>query len=363
MPDSCAFCGSTEPMTREHVFGEWVSKIGLDLSPLQHQAGPLNGLPRDMGEQPPYRQRVKRFCGSCNNGWMSRLEDTAKRVLTPSILGEPTIIAPEDQPAIATWVQKTALVAMLVSTKEQREAGYGLSQGEYKALYERRSLVQPLPASQFWVGRYEGSAAFSTVRVTPMVVRVPGIPEPEFSQGYLMTVVLGELVLQGLRFTRPAVQVEVVPSLGMPQLWPSRGPLSVFSGDPCTEALFLRLTDGRLLQSTVRHVELKPWTRASQVAQSVIVDGKVKVPTLCGKHFFYYPVGLLAEALKGRFYIFVTGCECETAYLIQTESDGAHCKAAGAAAGISQMYEDLSGQELLLSDETGAFICKKAVVA
>src|SRR5689334_17206096 len=106
MPDLCAFCGSTEPLTREHVFGQWVSKIGLDLSSVRHGAGPLNGLPRDMGEQPPYWRTVKDFCASCNNGWMSRLEDAARRALSSLILGKPGTISTEDQPVIVMWAQK-----------------------------------------------------------------------------------------------------------------------------------------------------------------------------------------------------------------------------------------------------------------
>lgn len=95
MPESCAFCGSVGPLTREHVFGQWVSRTGLDLTPMRHHAGPLNALPRDMGEQPPFRQTVKSFCASCNNGWMSNLETVAQRVLTPLILDEPGTIALE----------------------------------------------------------------------------------------------------------------------------------------------------------------------------------------------------------------------------------------------------------------------------
>lgn len=133
MPETCAFCGSAGPLTREHVFGQWVSKTGLDLTPIQHFAGPLNALPRDMGEQPPYRQKVKNFCAACNNGWMSNLEAVAQRVLAPFIRGESGAIAVEDQAAIATWVQKTALTAMLLSSKEQRDSGYGLDPAEYKS--------------------------------------------------------------------------------------------------------------------------------------------------------------------------------------------------------------------------------------
>lgn len=39
------------PLTREHVFGQWVSKIGLNLSPVQHSAGPNNGTAPDAPER------------------------------------------------------------------------------------------------------------------------------------------------------------------------------------------------------------------------------------------------------------------------------------------------------------------------
>lgn len=359
MSDPCAFCGSIEPLTREHVFGQWVSKIGLDLSPVRHKAGPLNGLPRDMGEQPPYRQTVKKFCASCNNGWMSQLEGAAQRVLTPLVLGELGAIASEDQAVIAMWAQKTALTAMLLSSEEQREGGYGLSQAEYRALYERRDRMEPLDASRFWVGRYEGMAGFWAVRVTPLAVRIPGAPEPDLPQGYAMTIVLGELILHGLRFTTPALEVDVTMDLGMPQLWPSHVSVSWPAGQPCTEASFLRFADVKMLRSTFEHVELRPWTPAAELPPSAIVDGKVRLPALCGKHALYYPIALLEEAFRGRFYAFATGCECPIAYLIQTESDGAHCKAAGALDGISEMYERLPGDEVFIRDETGGFVCKR----
>ena len=140
--------------------------------------------------RPPFRQRVRDVCGGCNNGWMSRLEAIAQRVLTPFILGEPGAISPEDQGAVAVWDQKTALTAMLVSSQEDREGGYGLPASEYHALYVVRDKAQPLPDSQFWVGRYSGVRAWS-VRVTPLAVRVDGLPEPDRPQGYAMTIVLG----------------------------------------------------------------------------------------------------------------------------------------------------------------------------
>jgi hypothetical protein len=94
---------------------------------------------------------------------MGNLEQVAKRVLTPLILGESGLIAQEDQPAIATWLQKTALVSMLLSSAEDREQGYGLPQPEFAALYAQRMELAPLPSSMFWVGRYEGEFRLGSV--------------------------------------------------------------------------------------------------------------------------------------------------------------------------------------------------------
>jgi hypothetical protein len=109
---------------------------------------------------------------------MSRLEVVAQRVLTPFILGQPGEIETTDLGAAAAWTQKTALTAMLVSSEADRVAGYGLPPSEYHALYQLRDELCPLPNSQFWIGRHVGVRGWS-VRVTPLVVRIDGIPEPD----------------------------------------------------------------------------------------------------------------------------------------------------------------------------------------
>lgn len=359
MSESCVFCGSTAPLTREHVFGQWVSKLGLDRSVVRHKAGPLNRLGRDMGTRPPYQQTVRNFCAACNNGWMSKLEVIARRVLTPLILGQAGTILVEDQAAIAAWAQKTALTAMLVSSEEERAGGYGLPSTEYTGLYARRDRMQPLDATQFWIGRYDGHPGFWSVRVTPLAVRITGLPEPILPQAYAMTIVLGQLVLHGLRFTTPALAIDVTMDLGMPQLWPSLGPASWPTGESCAAATFLGLADGRTLRSTMEQLELRPWTPAAELPRSDAVRGMVQLPTLCGEHFIFYPSVLVEEAARGRFYAFATMCECPVAYLIQTEPDGAHCKAADEPDVISEIYESLPGDEVLIGGHEGNFVSKR----
>ena len=56
---------------------------------------------------------------------------------------------------------------MLVSFNEERSRGYGLPPTEYHALWDRRDDLDPLPASQFWIGRYQGMRE-AAVQATPL---------------------------------------------------------------------------------------------------------------------------------------------------------------------------------------------------
>lgn len=355
---TCAFCEYRGKLTGEHVLGDWLGRIGLDLDPVPHGAGPLNRIGRELGLRPPFRQKVRDVCGACNHGWMSRLEMVAQRVLTPFILGEPGGVSPEDQGTIAAWVQKTALAAMLVSSEEERKGGYGLLASEYHALYARRDMAHALPDSQFWIGRYNGVRSWS-VRVTPLAVCVDGLPEPDRPQGYAMTVVLGQLVLHGVRFTTPSLRVAVSTGLGWPPLWPPGGPIIWPSALPLDDDAFLGFAGGKDFRSNEMHVELRPWRPAAELTPSHAVEGMIELPTICGKHVVYYPAVLIDEAMHGRFYAFGTACECPMAYLIHTEPDGAHCKAADQPAVIEAQYETLPGEEYVTKDEHGVFSCKR----
>jgi hypothetical protein len=355
---TCVFCGFSGKLTGEHVFGDWLTRIGLGLEPVPHAAGRLNRIGRGLGVRPPFRQTVRDVCGACNHGWMSRLELAAQRGLTPFILGEFGTIGPDDQGLIAAWVQKTALVAMLVSPEEERAAGYGLPAAEYRELHAMRDQAQPLPASQFWIGQYDGVRDWS-VRVTPLVVAVEDLPEPDQPQGYAMTIVLGALILRGVRFTTPSLQLEVTTRQELPQLWPSMGPVAWPDGAVVDDATFLSFTAGKEVRSLEQHIGLRPWKPATDLEDSRAVGGMVELPTTCGQHVVYYPIRLVDEAMCGRFYAFMIVCECPTAYLIHTEANGAHCKAADTADAISAMYEGLPGEEYVIEDEHGVFSYKR----
>jgi len=105
-------------------------------------------------------------------------------------------------------------------------------------------------------------------------------------------------------------------------------------------------------------VRLQPWSHAAHLPQSAFENGAIKVPALCRKHDIYYPAALLQEAHQGRFYAFMTSCEC-SAYLIHTDSDRIRFRAAGEPEGIAAMYADMVGDEFLIEDQIGEFACKR----
>ncbi|MGV8883833.1 MAG: hypothetical protein ACOH19_16925 [Rhodoglobus sp.] len=354
----CAFCGSPGPLTREHVFGNWLSKIGLDNDPVEHFAGPLNRIPRPMGVGTPFRQTVKNVCAECNNGWMGNLEEIAKRVLTPLILGESGRISADDQSAIAMWLQKTALVSMLLSSASDREQGYGLPPSEYAALYAQRAALAPLQSSMFWAGRYEGELRLGSAWVTPLAVGVEGLPDTELPHGYAMTIALGSLVLHGVRFTHLPFIIDIASHGSLQQLWPLEGNLEL-TEPAFGDDRYLSLARGQEFRTPEPEVSLLPWRPASDLDQSELVGAVIELPLLCGKHVAYYPADLVHEAQRGRFYWFMTSCECGKAYLIHTESNGAHAKAADIPERIEAEYEAIVGTEFELESLDGGFVVKR----
>lgn len=355
---TCIFCGTVGTMTGEDVLGQWLQRIDLDQAPVPHGAGWLNLIGRDLGTRPPFRQRIRDVCGQCNSGWLSRLEMTAARVLTPFILGTSGVIEGPDLGSIAAWVQKTCLTAMCVSSSEDRAAGYGLPSSEYHELYNLRDQRRPLPHSQFWMGRFDGTLAWS-VRVTPLVVVIDGLPEPEFPQGYLMTVVLGQLLLQGVRMTTAGLELKTTAKQGMPRIWPNVASARWPEGDAVHDDNYQAFALGRDLRVEDAYANLRPWKPAFELPASQLAGDMIELPTMCGKHVAYYPSILVVEAMHGQFYAFVVSCDCGLAYLIHTEPDGAHCKAGGDPSSITKLYNQLSGVEDNLTNGSVTFQCKR----
>jgi hypothetical protein len=109
--DECIFCSDSD-MTEEHLIAAWV------LRAFHRQRKPDAGLsgsfvgPGQMrlsSEEPISTAKV--VCRSCNNEWLSVLDNAAAEVLKPPIRGDDAVtLDREGQAVFAAWIYKCALI-------------------------------------------------------------------------------------------------------------------------------------------------------------------------------------------------------------------------------------------------------------
>jgi hypothetical protein len=216
-------------------------------------------------------------------------------------------------------------------------------------------------ASQFWIGQYLGRGV-AHEQVTPLVVDGEGLEEPDRPHASLMTIVVGQLVLQGVRFTTPALEVRLSTRRGMPRLWPPTGRVAWPSGAPLDETGLVAFCGGSELLVEDVPLRIGPWRPATDLPEGRLVGSTVELDALCGKHVVYYPAVLASMGLRGVFHAFMTSCECGVAYLVETRPDGAHVTADTATSGddaVKARYEALRGVDIEIRGAGGVFFAKR----
>ena len=113
--NGCFFCGPTDsPLTKEHVWPKWVSRLLLG----QYNSDHFRHL-RAAGDNTTanWRSRyldvtTKTVCSDCNNKWLSIFEnDQIKPLASPLIVGGDAVeLTPESQSRLAAWAYKMAML-------------------------------------------------------------------------------------------------------------------------------------------------------------------------------------------------------------------------------------------------------------
>jgi hypothetical protein len=100
----CMFCGMPAN-SREDIIPTWVSRQNLvppgTAEPVVYTS---HGFPvNEWSSQTLAFLKIKAVCQTCNNGWMSRIEETAKHHLLPMMQGRTVQLSPEAQIQLAVW--------------------------------------------------------------------------------------------------------------------------------------------------------------------------------------------------------------------------------------------------------------------
>jgi hypothetical protein len=173
----CSLCGQIATGSREHVLPTWIRKAFDIQGPVTARfldADIETGTFQEPHLYVPLRNMV---CETCNNTWLSRLEEDTKSVLSPMMLNpEKVTLDIRAQRVLATWAFKT--VSLLEYAVRQRldrwrtASGYPASPPELAWL---SSHQEPAPRSRVWLGAFnaEHSKIF-TFTPDPMLATVPG---------------------------------------------------------------------------------------------------------------------------------------------------------------------------------------------
>jgi hypothetical protein len=120
LPGKCIFCGGGN-LTKEHFWPDWVGTV-LGISNTVNRVedlwtrSPGQPVPKLINRQerpgPTHKKKkIRKVCSTCNNGWMSEIENELTTVLGPLIVDREVTLSPEDQHTLAIWTTLKTFIA------------------------------------------------------------------------------------------------------------------------------------------------------------------------------------------------------------------------------------------------------------
>lgn len=210
---NCLFCPETTKLSLEHVWPQWIWK----LSHKEPQKGRYTvetfgtHIKRQGRKAPTLDQTRRVVCESCNNGWLSRLENemakpALKRFLVPR-RGTASGISVDDQVALVAWATKMAFILDYTTVTPDNHRNF--TQHERQ---EFAATLTPPDGLSIWIAdlvRDTGQIVHSSVTNVASLAAVEA-PDVKYS-GQLSTFHVGSLVFQTLHL-RSVTEPPSVPS-------------------------------------------------------------------------------------------------------------------------------------------------------
>jgi hypothetical protein len=243
--DRCIFCEG-HPTTEEHVVADWVLRaFARTKKPQFGLAGTMvaPGQMRLEAAEPISTARV--VCQPCNNGWMSRIDNAAARVLRPLVQGKAVVdLASGAQRAVAGWIFKSALT--FDALQSGNEGPLGGLRGDFAASHRAPPgctvYLGPAPPVPFSLATVPEAAGLVMFGVRPTEGRMNVRSQIHTPDGKLARVgssnlaIPGYLVMLGrVQAIISGVRAPLVPTSGQGfvRIWPTANePVTVVLAPP-----------------------------------------------------------------------------------------------------------------------------------
>lgn len=201
-PKPCIFCGRFGDKSREHFYPNWVASHVTYKQPVHHTLTTVTAMGfapaqvthevRREGHLVTRKLRV--VCRTCNNGWMSQLEESAKPILLRGFSGQPFCLSQDEQDVLSRWACLKAIVAensepeLATTPAEDRRVFF---ETQAPPSYFRVALGIHATSSQTWCVRKAMAISFSRMIQPPLL---DGLKK----NTQLLTFIFGALVFQVL---------------------------------------------------------------------------------------------------------------------------------------------------------------------
>ncbi len=154
----CIFCDN-ESGSEEHLWGAWIHRR-VKFGPIRMQEGTGPELIDDDPER-----TINTVCHTCNNTWMSRLEEKNIPAVGDMLENKPTVIDAGRQRLLMEWAVKTAIVMDSIKDRHGDEKFY--TRDECVAM----RLSQEIPkGSRMWIGALTDRTRIGTGIANTIVV-------------------------------------------------------------------------------------------------------------------------------------------------------------------------------------------------
>jgi hypothetical protein len=219
----CIFCGSGK-LSKEHIWPSWANSLLAPKSPVNRIETRLAVSPGDTSPREVYRRdvpeptidkQIRIVCEPCNNGWMSRIEQACKDVITSLILGKPVTLDVISQRLVVNW----AVLKLIVC--EQNDPTNLVTTPEIRTAFKDGRTIPT--RARVYIARCGQGGWESSVWRHADTIGARDQPRPGSMNVQAMTLGIGELLVHMVHSTTPVFE----PALDhrksglVEQIWPT----------------------------------------------------------------------------------------------------------------------------------------------